>query len=50
MGVRAARGITGERNRQVKQLAMDGDPQVRRECALALRHHREPEAARLWAN
>ncbi|MEW6303146.1 MAG: PVC-type heme-binding CxxCH protein [Verrucomicrobiota bacterium] len=33
----------------VKQLAQDPSPQVRRECALALRHHTSPEAPALWA-
>ncbi len=32
----------------VKQLASDASPQVRRECAIALRHSRSPEAAALW--
>jgi putative membrane-bound dehydrogenase-like protein len=33
----------------VKQLARDPDPQVRRECAIALRHSSSPEAPALWA-
>ncbi|MCW3118598.1 MAG: c-type cytochrome, partial [Chitinophagaceae bacterium] len=34
-------GVTG-------QLVNDPDPQVRRECALALHHSKSPEAAALW--
>ena len=33
----------------VRQLIDDPSPQVRRECAIALRHNRSAEAARLWA-
>ena len=33
----------------MKQLARDPSPQVRRECALALRHSASPEAPALWA-
>jgi hypothetical protein len=33
----------------VKMLVKDASPQVRRECALALRHSKAPEAAGLWA-
>jgi hypothetical protein len=45
---------TGLRHRKlvlkaVKQLVNDPAPQVRRECALALRHEADPEAANLWA-
>jgi hypothetical protein len=32
----------------VKKLASDSSPQVRRECAIALRHSASPEAADLW--
>lgn len=32
----------------LKELVSDRDPQVRRECAVALRHHRSPEAPFLW--
>jgi putative membrane-bound dehydrogenase-like protein len=32
----------------VKQLARDNSPQVRRECAIALRHKTSLEAAKLW--
>lgn len=48
-GIRAARqiniGVTGI----VRKLVKDKDPQVRRECAIALRHIQTPEAAKLWA-
>ena len=33
----------------VKELAKDPSPQVRRECAIALRHNPSPEAPKLWA-
>ena len=33
----------------IKQLAKDPSPQVRRECALSLRHNQSPEAPQLWA-
>ena len=33
----------------VKQLANDKSPQVRRECAIALRHISSPDAPKLWA-
>ncbi len=33
----------------VKALAHDSSAQVRRECALALRHNTSPEAPKLWA-
>ncbi len=33
----------------VKQLASDDSAAVRRECAIALRHHASPEAPKLWA-
>jgi putative membrane-bound dehydrogenase-like protein len=33
----------------VEKLVHDSSPQVRRECAIALRHLADPQAARLWA-
>jgi putative membrane-bound dehydrogenase-like protein len=33
----------------VKKLAKDSSAQVRRECALSLRHSKSPEAPKLWA-
>src|SRR5687768_8250465 len=33
----------------IKKLAKDSSPQVRRECALSLRHSKSPEAPKLWA-
>jgi HEAT repeat protein len=32
----------------IKQLVKDPSPQVRRECAIALRHSKSPEAPALW--
>ncbi|HND52634.1 MAG TPA: c-type cytochrome, partial [Pirellulaceae bacterium] len=34
----------------VKQLAKDESAQVRRECAIALRYHKSPEAPAVWAD
>jgi putative membrane-bound dehydrogenase-like protein len=47
-GIRAA----VEKNNVIdvaSQLINDNDPQVRRECALALHHSKSPKAAELWA-
>ena len=33
----------------VKMLAQDSSAQVRRECAIALRHNHSPEAPKVWA-
>ncbi|MBX3242367.1 MAG: c-type cytochrome [Chitinophagaceae bacterium] len=49
MGIRAARQLKTDIIAVVKQLAEDKDPQVRRECILALRHNNSPEAALLWS-
>ncbi|MFD1143755.1 PVC-type heme-binding CxxCH protein [Larkinella insperata] len=48
-GLRAARQLNTRVIAVVERLVNDPDPQVRRECALALRHHPAPEAAKLWA-
>ncbi|MEJ7692671.1 PVC-type heme-binding CxxCH protein, partial [Daejeonella sp.] len=48
-GIRAARQIKTNLTGLVGKLVNDKDPQVRRECAIALRHIQTPEAARLWA-
>ena len=48
-GLRAARQIKYNVLQSVASLVNDTDPQVRRECALALRHNKLLEAARLWA-
>jgi len=47
-GLRAAREIKIDVMNVVKVLLNDKDPQVRRECALALHHNKAPEAASLW--
>ncbi len=36
-------------NPDLDRLVKDPSPQVRRECAIALRHSSSPEAPRLWA-
>ncbi len=48
-GLRAARQLKLDAVAYVKQLINDPDPQVRRECALALHHSKSPEAPALWA-
>ncbi len=48
-GLRAARQLHMDIFSVVSQLVNDKDMQVRRECALALRHNYAPEAAKLWA-
>lgn len=47
--LRAAREQNGDVPRYVKQLVKDADAQVRRECAIALRRSKSPEAPALWA-
>lgn len=48
MGLRLARqlGLEGE---LLPKLAKDSAPEVRRECAIALRHAKSPDAAKIWA-
>jgi putative membrane-bound dehydrogenase-like protein len=48
-GLRAARQLKSNVIGIVGQLVNDPDAQVRRECAIALRHNTSPEAAELWA-
>lgn len=48
MGIRAARQLSKNEISIVRQLVNDPDPQVRRECAIALHHSKLPEAAALW--
>ncbi len=48
-GLRAARQLNSNDLESVAKLINDKDPQVRRECAIALRHNKAPEAAALWA-
>lgn len=48
-GLRIARELKLDVIPLVHSLAHDKSPQVRRECAIALRHNHSPEAARLWA-
>lgn len=48
-GLRAARQAKTNVLQYVATLVNDKDPQVRRECALALRHNNATEAAALWA-
>lgn len=47
-GLRLARSLKLDVIPYVQQLAKDPSAQVRRECAIALRHNKAPEAARLW--
>lgn len=48
-GLRIARSLKMDIIPLVKQLASDSSPQVRRECAIALRHNESAEAPKLWA-
>ena len=48
VGVRLARELKMDIIPIVETLAHDKSPQVRRECAIALRHNESPEAAKLW--
>jgi len=48
-GLRIAKTLKLDVIPYVKTLARDPSAQVRRECAIALRHHQSPEAPKLWA-
>jgi putative membrane-bound dehydrogenase-like protein len=49
VGLRAAREAGLDVVPMVRMLAHDSSPQVRRECAIALRHNPSSEAPELWA-
>jgi putative membrane-bound dehydrogenase-like protein len=49
VSVRLARQLGLDLDPLLERLARDESPQVRRECALALRHRASKDAARLWA-
>lgn len=48
-GLRAAREVNVDVIKYISKLVNDPDVQVRRECAIALRHSTDPGAAALWA-
>jgi hypothetical protein len=48
-GLRAARELNAGVIGVVQQLVNDAEAQVRRECAIALRHNKSAEAPALWA-
>lgn len=48
VGLRLARSLQMDVTPLVKKLTRDPSAQVRRECAIALRHSKSPEAAALW--
>jgi putative membrane-bound dehydrogenase-like protein len=48
-GLRLARQLKLDLAALVRQVVHDRDPAVRRECAIALRHCKSPEAPALWA-
>lgn len=48
-GVRLARALEIDMIPVVAKLVHDPSPQVRRECAIALRHNEAPKAVELWA-
>lgn len=47
-GLRIARELRMDTIPYVKRLVKDSSPQVRRECAIALRHSKSKDAAKLW--
>ncbi len=47
--LRATLQLPGDATATIAQLIDDADPQVRRECALALRNSESPQAADFWA-
>jgi len=49
VGIRLARELGLDVIPIVQQLVTDPSPQVRRELAIALRHHKSPQAPQLWA-
>lgn len=48
MGLRASAERKQNLSAYIAKLVKDADPQVRRECAILLRHLKTPEAAGLW--
>ena len=50
VGIRLARELKLDVIPIVSDLVDDQSPQVRRECAIALRHNKSPEAAKLWTD
>jgi hypothetical protein len=48
-GLRIARELKLDTIPYVKMLVKDSSPQVRRECAIALRHSPSPDASKLWS-
>jgi len=48
MGIRAAQELNADLLAVLNELVNDKDAQVRRECAVVLRHNKAPEAAALW--
>jgi putative membrane-bound dehydrogenase-like protein len=48
-GLRIARAQGLDVIPRLRTLVNDPEPQVRRECAIALRHHKSPEMPTLWA-
>ena len=49
-GLRAAGELNKDLIASIKQLVNDPDPQVRRECAIALHHNKSAEAAELMGH
>jgi putative membrane-bound dehydrogenase-like protein len=48
-GLRIARELKSDVVARVRKLQNDASPQVRRECAIALRHNSDPAAPAIWA-
>jgi putative membrane-bound dehydrogenase-like protein len=49
LAIRAARQSSSNLTAVIAKLVNDKDPQVRRECAIALHHNKSPEMPKLWA-
>ncbi|MEO6673101.1 MAG: PVC-type heme-binding CxxCH protein [Ginsengibacter sp.] len=49
MAIRASLQLDKNNTKVISELVNDIDPQVKRQCALSLRHNKTPEAAGLWA-
>ena len=50
LAIRASLQLKGNTTAVLNALKSDPDPQVRRECIIALHHDKSPEAAGLWAS
>ncbi len=49
LAIRASLQLKGNTTAVLNALKLDPDPQVRRECIIALHHNKSPESAAIWA-